>query len=324
MNARLIGVGVAALAALAGGGRLVYDEVTLSQGVDVSPAQAAYRQEDATRASRLTLELAQAQGTIATLESSVTSAADAAQRARARVESLEAELAAASADHARTVAERSARIERLSQTLAAAQDDLARADASLEQQTRELQEVRALAADLDTQLQRQTRRAEELDKQATFLSRELDARDTRLREAQEAHSRTAAELDQAQAHLDTTQTELAEARRQAQEKEAVLRALLDAGVDVGRLSGSDPMPLVRGFVVRVDTAQVPPVVLVHVGPTSGLRAGDRLYVVRNGRRAATLEVDGVDADICTTRVVLGGRGLTLAPRDEVFSWEPER
>jgi len=324
VNPRLIGVAVVALAAVGGSGRLVYNEVRLASVSSVSSAQAHYRQADATRASRLTLELAAAEGSISALRSDVATATSAADTAQARVEQLQGELGAARADFEATVGERNQRIEALSASLDDATRERDATASALKQRVSELERAEASLATLERERAALAQQNTELDRQAKYLAQELSRREEALQRVSAEREQVQARLKAAHQNLDATQTELAEALKRAGETEAVLKAVQDAGVDVDRLSGADPMPLVRGFVVKVDTAAVPPVVLVHVGARAGLRAGDQLYVVRKGRRVATLEVDAQQEDICTTRVVAGERGLTLAPRDEVFSWEPER
>ncbi|MCA8922869.1 MAG: hypothetical protein KDD82_13730 [Planctomycetes bacterium] len=324
MNPRLIGVAATALLALGGGSRLIYNEVRLASAVGITPAQERYRQDEATRASRLAIELAAAQGSISALETAVAAAESQAQGAERRVQTLTAELETARADFGATLSQRSARIAGLESELGRAEAEQREAAEALAARERELGAARETLSSLEAERERLRRLTEELDRQAKFLAQELTQREEALQASAEARDAVQQDLARTREHLDATQTELATALKRAGDTEAVLAALRDAGVDVARLSGADPMPMVRGFVVRVDTSSVPPVVLVHVGARSGLRAGDQLYVVRRGRRVATLEVDALQEDICTTRIVAGGRGLQLAPRDEVFSWEPER
>ena len=105
MNPRLIGVAATALLALGGGSRLIYNEVRLASAVGITPAQERYRQNEATRASRLAIELAAAQGSISALETAVAAAESQAQGAERRVQTLTAELETARADFAEDQAE---------------------------------------------------------------------------------------------------------------------------------------------------------------------------------------------------------------------------
>jgi hypothetical protein len=102
----------------------------------------------------------------------------------------------------------------------------------------------------------------------------------------------------------------------------VLRRLKEAGVNVGRLSGERPMPALTAVVVRVDAEALPLEVLVDVGSSSGVELGDLLYVIREGREVARVEVIEVLGGVSRARLVHGVRGLELRSGEDVTSVKP--
>jgi dihydroorotase-like cyclic amidohydrolase len=190
-------------------------------------------------------------------------------------------------------------------------------------------------------LAEQRRVTEKLAEDLSAAGAALKAQATEARDREQA-LRTAAdervralegERDQARAQAagearrrEASEAALAESAERLRESEAVATAraarlakLRAAGVNVARLSGERPMPRISAVVVRIDAGASPLGVLIDAGSSAGLELGDRLYVFRDGREIACLEVLEIGEQIASTRLVRAVRGLGLKAGDDVRS-----
>jgi hypothetical protein len=326
----------AAVLCLAGGGRLISDEVALQRQVAaINDYESLYRRSlDEYHRADVAHEAAKRTLALAVVERD--GLAEQFSSSSERIQSLER-------------AELSAR-----QALDSAQRALTQlrgsADRSQEALAASESRRQALRGERD-RLRRETRLAAQSLKEAQALARRVRQRwlsaqartkalDERLRLSQTQLTRMALELltakQEAQVRerdLDTQRRELAAVRRdlaaqrrslaaieakltqseaRAKASAETLRKLEAAGVNVARLTGTRPMPKLRALVVQVDVKQVPPRVLVDAGKRQGLEVGDSLYLIRDGRSVGRLEIDEVQPELSTCRLVQGKGGL--APR----------
>lgn len=316
----------AAAALVAGGGaRLAVSEVGL---VEVTREASSLRGRlehqttEAQRAARLELdlavlreeararqeELAAADRQAAALRASVDEAAAAVSSLEATRDRLAAEKAAAEG----LATTRAAELDRAARQLAAVDADLSSARRELVERQRRYDEVQAIAAEQARELGRL---------RGTLVSTEAALEVARQHEAAledelAAERRAAREKAAALSDLHDRVGELeARARRDAERLERLARA----GVNVARLTGERPMPVVKALVVQVDPEAVPPAVVVDVGDAAGIEPGDVLVVRRDGQEVARLEVDEVRGPYSAARVVKALRGVRLRPGDQVRS-----
>jgi len=304
--------GSALLAFLGGGARLAQVEVAhTDRQAEVASLRdrGAFREAEAAHAASLELELAE-------FRLSSGRGFEDLEAARGEVARLGEDLQAL---EQRWVAAEQAAAEALSAGREESERLLGEAE-SLRAQAQELAQRRAVAvAQLEQTLEAirselASRQAELLNERARTVSLQED-----VRSRQEALDQRARELSEALAQLDGVEALLGGALTRAEQAERALTTLRAAGVNVDRLTGIDPMPDVRAKVVKVDTRASPPVLLVDVGSEAGIAVGDELFVFRDGREVARLEVDAVRDRLCSARLVRADRGLRLRPGDGVRS-----
>lgn len=287
--------------------RLALNEVQLASQQAESEAlrqEVAHASSASENATRLALEVA---------------------RARERSSGLEAKLAAARADAAsidKELATADTRLARLRKATFSAQADLSKATRDVARLTRARAEARQRVAALDKKLTSATREAARLGKELARSKRRAEQLDARLVASQGALAKEREAATALRASLKATQSSLAKARAEAIRNQRTLAKLKQAGVNVDRLSGAKPMPVLSAIVVQVDRKRVPPVVLVNAGSQVGVEKKDTLYVIRSGRQIARLEVDTVSAHLCSGRIVQGIPGKMLLPGDQVRSRPP--
>lgn len=178
------------------------------------------------------------------------------------------------------------------------------------QRAADTQRLKVHAEQQAQKLEVATRRLEQSAERLALAVRDAES----LQEDLAEQARAIAKLN-ADVRMGTDRASLAEEQ---------LSQLEAAGVNVARLTGRRPMPRILAIVVRVDFDAVPPVILVDAGRDRGLERGDNLYVVRDGREVAQLEVEEVSSQASSTRVVRGQRGLRIRPGEDVTSVAPAR
>ncbi len=307
--AAALGIGVTA-----GGARLAHDEVRLaSSRAELTGLRQKAERADAAaeRVARLELDLREALAGREALveqaqaaEAALTSRTTALAQARQRAEQAEAALA----EQRESVDELQAARQALHADVEAAREALGELrGAVVDLREREAAARAALAA---------------AAARAAATEEALEQERARASELAERAERARREVNALAGQVDRLQGDLAEAVRRARGAEGTIARLQEAGVNVPRLSGARPLPLVRALVVDVDDQALPPVAVVDAGSNRGLEVGDRLFVVRDGREVARLEVDEVRPRLSAARVVRAERGLRLRPGDRVTSKAP--
>jgi len=320
--------GTIGLFALAGGGRLVHDEVVL---VDERAEQASlrqqlqFREDEALRTARIELDLAQARQRARDLRGRLDAARAEAERLDADLSGARADLAGLEEARAALAGERDALAARAAEATELASEraaTIARVESLAEARRRSLEEVEALAAARAEALAEAERLKRELAEALAAARSRLEAQSERLDAVEAERSALGERLAAEQARAEGLDDELARTEDELRRQREVLAAVREAGVNVDRLAGLDPMPEIRAIVVTIDHQAMPPIVLVDAGARAGLHPRDELFVVREGREIARLVVEEVQDRVASTRLAWGARGSRLQRGDRVLSAPP--